>query len=63
MIHHWERLTVTALGIDFPQAAQIVWHRNSQKTCRPTREMVFVLTDLTSRQASPECLAKIVRSK
>lgn len=62
-------LTVTALGIDFPhaaqaaQAAQIVRHRTCGKTGRRTRETVYVLTDLTSRQASPERLAKIVRSQ
>lgn len=33
------------------------------KTGRRTRETVYVLTDLTSRQASPERLAKIVRSQ
>jgi predicted transposase YbfD/YdcC len=59
-------LTVTALGIDFPHAAQvakIVRHRTCVKTGRRTRETVYVLTDLTSRQASPERLAKIVRSQ
>ncbi|WP_157881523.1 ISAs1 family transposase [Streptomyces phaeochromogenes] len=59
-------LTVTALGIDFPHAAQvakIVRHRTCAKTGRRTRETVYVLTDLTSRQASPERLAKIVRSQ
>lgn len=59
-------LTVTDLGIDFPHAAQIakiVRHRTCVKTLTRTRETVYVLTDLTSRQASPERLAKIARSQ
>ncbi|MEV6024061.1 hypothetical protein [Streptomyces sp. NPDC052036] len=50
-------LTVTALGIDFPHAAQvakIVRHRTRVKTGKRIRETVCVITDLTSRQASPE---------
>ncbi|MFE9308079.1 ISAs1 family transposase [Streptomyces sp. NPDC006706] len=59
-------LTVTGLGIDFPHAAQvakIVRHRTCVKTGKRTRETVYVLTDLTSREASPERLAVIVRSQ
>ncbi|MGC9542530.1 ISAs1 family transposase [Streptomyces sp. UG1] len=59
-------LTVTDLGVDFPYAAQvakIVRHRTRTKTGKRTRETVYVITDLTSRQASPERLAKIVRSQ
>jgi predicted transposase YbfD/YdcC len=59
-------LTVTDLGVDFPHAAQvakIVRHRTSTKTGKRTRETVFIITDLTSRQASPERIAKIVRSQ
>ncbi|MCN9243979.1 ISAs1 family transposase [Streptomyces sp. RY43-2] len=59
-----QALTVTGLGIDFPYAAQvarIVRHRTCVKTGKRTRETVYVLTDLTSRQASPEHLAMIVR--
>jgi predicted transposase YbfD/YdcC len=59
-------LTVTALGIDFLHAAQvakIVRHRTRVKTGIRTRETVYVITDLTSRQASPERLAVIVRSQ
>ncbi|MGW4825911.1 ISAs1 family transposase [Streptomyces sp. NPDC004227] len=57
-------LTVTELGVDFPHAAQvarIVRHRTDIKTGKRSRETVYVVTDLTSRQASPERLAKIVR--
>lgn len=59
-------LTVTDLGIDFPYAAQvakIVRHRTDIKTGKRSRETVYVLTDLTSRQASPQRIAKIVRSQ
>lgn len=59
-------LTVTDLGIDFPHAApvaKIVRHRTCVKTGKRTRETVYVLTDLTSSQASPERLAMIVRSQ
>jgi predicted transposase YbfD/YdcC len=59
-------LTVTDLGVGFPHAAQvakIVRHRTSARTGKRTRETVYVITDLTSRQASPERLAKIIRSQ
>ncbi|NMI62394.1 MULTISPECIES: transposase [unclassified Streptomyces] len=59
-------MTVTDLGVDFPHAAQvakIVRHRTSAKTGKRTRETVYVITDLTSRQASPERTAQIVRSQ
>ncbi|WP_234442964.1 ISAs1 family transposase [Streptomyces cellulosae] len=59
-------MTVTALGVDFPHAAQvakIVRHRTCMRTGKRTRETVYVLTDLTSRQPSPERLAMIVRSQ
>ncbi|MEV6013539.1 ISAs1 family transposase [Streptomyces sp. NPDC051976] len=59
-------LTVTGLGVDFPHAAQvakIVRHRTSARTGKRTHETVYVITDLTSRQASPEQIAKIVRSQ
>ncbi|MFF4761083.1 hypothetical protein [Streptomyces sp. NPDC001292] len=61
-----QALTVTGLGIDFPHAAQvakIVRHRTGMKTGKRTRETGYVLTDLTSREASPECLVVIVRSQ
>jgi predicted transposase YbfD/YdcC len=61
-----QALTVTGLGVDFPHAAQvakIVRHRTSARTGKRTRETVYVITDLTSRQASPEQIAKIVRSQ
>jgi predicted transposase YbfD/YdcC len=59
-------LTVTDLGVDFPhvaQVAKIVRHRTSARTGKRTRETVYVITDLTSRQASPERIAKAVRSQ
>lgn len=52
-------LTVIALGVGFPHAAQvaqvakIVRHRICVKTGKRTRGTVYVLTDPTSRQASP----------
>ncbi|WP_369394698.1 ISAs1 family transposase [Streptomyces sp. CG1] len=58
-------LAVTGLGIDFPYAAQvarIVRHRTDTKTGKRTRENVYVIPDLTSRQATPERIAKIIRS-
>jgi predicted transposase YbfD/YdcC len=61
-----QALTVTGLGVDFPHAAQVarvVRHRTSAKSGKRTRETVYVITDLTSRQASPERIAKIVRSQ
>nr|WTB35284.1 transposase [Streptomyces sp. NBC_00830] len=57
---------ISDLDVDFPhavQAAKIVRHRTQRKTGRRSRETVYVITDLTSRQASPERIAKIVRSQ
>lgn len=59
-------LTVTDLGVDSPhaaQAAKIVRHRTSARTGRRTRETVYLITDLTSKQAAPERIANIVRSQ
>lgn len=61
-----QALSVTDLGVDFPHAAQvakIVRHRTCVKTGKRSRETVYGITDLTSRQASPERIAKIVRSQ
>lgn len=61
-----QALTVTDLGIDFPHAAQVAKltrHRAITATGRRTRETVYVITDLTSRQASPQRLATIVRAQ
>lgn len=61
-----QALTVTELGVDFPhavQVAKIVRHRTSVTTGKRSRETVYVITDLSSRQASPERIAKIVRSQ
>jgi predicted transposase YbfD/YdcC len=57
---------LTVEDLDFPhaaQAARITRHRASLKSGKRTRETVYVITDLTSRQASPQRLAKIARSQ
>ncbi|MEU2159358.1 ISAs1 family transposase [Streptomyces sp. NPDC019396] len=57
---------LTVDDLDFPYAAQfakITRHRTSLKTGKRTRETVYVITDLTSRQASPEKIARLVRSQ
>ncbi|MFC8258163.1 ISAs1 family transposase [Streptomyces sp. NPDC057291] len=61
-----QALTISDLDIDFPHAAQvakIVRHRTQRKTGKRSRETVYVVTDLTSLEASPQRLAKIVRSQ
>jgi predicted transposase YbfD/YdcC len=61
-----QALTVTDLRVDFPHAAQVAKltrHRTILATGRRTRETVYIITDLTSRQASPERLATIVRAQ
>ncbi|WP_411089136.1 ISAs1 family transposase [Streptomyces sp. 061-3] len=61
-----QALTITDLDIDFPHAAQvanIVRHRTQRKTGKRSRETVYVVTDLTSLEASPQRLAKIVHSQ
>ncbi|WP_240797571.1 ISAs1 family transposase [Streptomyces sp. F001] len=60
-----QALTVTDLGVDFPHAARVakvVRHRTDTKTGKQSRETVYVITDLTSRQASPERIATILRA-
>ena len=57
---------LTVDDLNFPhaaQAARITRHRTSLKTGKRTRETVYVITDLTSRQASPEKIARLVRSQ
>lgn len=57
---------LTVDGLDFPHAAQVarvVRHRTCLKTGRRSRETVYVITDLTSQEASPQRLAKIIRSQ
>jgi predicted transposase YbfD/YdcC len=59
-------LTVTDLGPGFPhvaQAAKIVRHRTDKKTGKRSRETLYILTGLTSRQASPQRIAEIIRSQ
>lgn len=45
------------------QVARVVRHRTCVKTGRRSRETVYVITDLTSREASPQRLGKIIRSQ
>ncbi|WP_432019669.1 transposase [Streptomyces sp. 1222.5] len=57
---------LTVDDLDFPHAAQvarITRHRTSPKTGKRTRDTVYVITDLTSRQASPEKIARLARSQ
>ncbi|MET9040895.1 ISAs1 family transposase [Streptomyces mirabilis] len=57
---------LTVENLDFPHAAQvakITRHHTSLKTGKRTRETVYVITDLTSRQASPERIARLIRSQ
>ncbi|GBP99937.1 hypothetical protein SSP531S_13410 [Streptomyces spongiicola] len=57
-------LTVTGLGLDFPhaaQAARILRHRTDLATGRCSRQTVYVITDLTSQEASPERLGRLAR--
>ncbi|MFD8033613.1 transposase [Streptomyces sp. NPDC059717] len=57
---------LTVDDLDFPHAAQvarITRHRTSLKTGKWTRETTNVITDLTSRQASPEKIARLVTSQ
>ncbi|MGW2740988.1 ISAs1 family transposase [Streptomyces sp. NPDC001450] len=54
---------LTVDDLDFPHAARGVRHRTCLKTGRRSRETVYVITDLTSREASPQWLAKIIRSQ
>ena len=59
-------LTVTDLGLDFPhaaQAAKITRYRTDLKTGKLSRQMVYVLTDLTHRQASPQRIGTLARSE
>lgn len=60
-------LTVlTVHDLDFPHVQQIVRvtrHSTSTKTGKRRRETVFVITSLTSAQASPERLARLIRSQ
>ncbi|MGW3942641.1 ISAs1 family transposase [Streptomyces phaeochromogenes] len=64
-----EARVVQALTVDdlnFPhvaQVARVVRHRSCLKTGRRSRETAYVVTDLTSRQASPQRLTKIIRSR
>ncbi len=60
-----QALTVTDLGVNFTHAAQVTWvvrHRTDVKTGKHSRETVYVITNLTNRQASPERIAKILRA-
>jgi predicted transposase YbfD/YdcC len=57
---------LTADDLDFPhttQVARVVRHRTCLTTGRRSRETVHISTDLTSQQAPPQRLAKIIRSR
>ncbi|WP_438318413.1 ISAs1 family transposase [Streptomyces sp. HUAS TT3] len=59
-------LTVTDLHLDFPhavQAAKILRHRTDVRTGKVTRQTVYVITDLTAQQASPQGVAHLARSQ
>lgn len=59
-------LTVTGLGLDFPhvrQAAKILRWRTAIKTDKVTRQTVYAITDLDSRQASPQRLGDLARAQ
>ncbi|MFC9285961.1 ISAs1 family transposase [Streptomyces sp. NPDC057052] len=63
-------LTVTDLHLDFPhvvQAARILRHRTGVRTGvrtgKVTRQTVYVITDLTAQQASPQKAAHLARSQ
>jgi hypothetical protein len=55
---------VDRLGVDFPHVRQVVkltrW-RQDTRTGKDSRETVYVITSLTSAQASPQDLARLVR--
>ena len=55
---------VDALGIDFPhirQAVKLTRWRQDTNTQKVSRETVYVITSLTSAQASPDDLARLIR--
>lgn len=57
---------LTVDDLDFPyasQVARVTRHRTCLKTGKRSRETVYVITDLTSHAASPQRLAKIIRSQ
>ena len=57
-------LTVTGLGLDFPHVAQAVKihrYRTGIKSGKTTRQTVYAITDMTSRQASPQRLGQLAR--
>ncbi|KOU52326.1 hypothetical protein ADK54_07745 [Streptomyces sp. WM6378] len=59
-------LTITDLDLGFPfavQAVKILRHRTGRKTGRTTRQTIYAITDLDSRQARPAALGKIARSQ
>ncbi|WP_369354637.1 ISAs1 family transposase [Streptomyces sp. cg2] len=59
-------LTVTDLGLDFPhvvQAVRFLRHRTDLRSGKVTRQIVYALTDLTARQASPQRLGQLARSQ
>ncbi|MER5434964.1 ISAs1 family transposase [Streptomyces sp. NPDC002588] len=59
----WSRWPIRGAGAESAtQVAKVVRHRTDTKTGRQSRETVYAITDLTSRQASPERIATILRA-
>jgi predicted transposase YbfD/YdcC len=57
---------LTVHDLDFPHVQQIVRvirHSRNTKTGKRTRQTVYLITSLTSAQASPERLARLIRSQ
>lgn len=58
-------LTVTDLHRNFPhmaQTAKIHRHRTNLKTGTTTREIVYIITDLPARAASPQAIGQLARA-
>ncbi|MDH2392056.1 ISAs1 family transposase [Streptomyces sp. HNM0663] len=58
-------LTVTGFGVDFPgvvQAARIMRFRTDATTGWLTRKTIYAVTDLASKEASPQRLGQLARS-
>jgi predicted transposase YbfD/YdcC len=56
---------LTVSHLDFPyarQVARVIRHRTDKTTGKRTRETVYVITDLPSRQARPQDIALALRS-
>lgn len=57
---------VSLAGLDFPharQVARITRYRTVKATGKPSRETVYVITDLSSGQADPRRIGEIVQAQ